>query len=103
MDTALVIVAVASSVTSCIVSCIHAWIAYKKSKEPPKDEIWETATRLVCANGQGADADEFAETYEELKLFKESGYSIPAGHKMLLEVVREKRLESSLAEGRANQ
>lgn len=72
MNTLLLIVTTISTVTSCIVSCVHAWIAFKKSKEPPKDETWETATQLMCAGKDEMDATEFAKLYTELKLLKDN-------------------------------
>ncbi len=76
MDKLILVLAFISTVLSSFVSLIYAYIAYKKSKEPPKDEIWETATKILCnSNYTDKNADEFAIIYESLKLFKENGYS----------------------------
>lgn len=67
-------VTVLSILCSSVVSILYAIIAYKKSKEPPKDEIWEAALKICCSRGNiGADADDFASAYEELTLFKKIG------------------------------
>lgn len=71
MQTLLVILAVASTLCSAFTSCVYAYLAWKKSKEPPKDELWEAATRIVCAQGRDLTGDGFAEVYEELRIFKE--------------------------------
>lgn len=71
MNTALLIVAVISTVCTCAATCFHLWLDWKKSKEPPKDEIWETAVRLYCANGgEQPEMDEFARVYLMLKALK---------------------------------
>lgn len=73
----LEILAAISIVVSGVISVVHAVIAYRKSKEPPKDEIWETALRIVTASTSGmCDADEFARVYEDLKAFKDNGCSL---------------------------
>lgn len=77
MEKLVIIFALISSVLSSCISLLYAYIAYKKTKEPPKDEIWETATRILCSSGTtDKNADEFALIYESLKLFKEKGYSM---------------------------
>lgn len=73
MNTLAVIIALISSIFSSCVSLIYAYIAYKKSKEPPKDEIWETATKILCSSNSMKEADDFAFLYEELKFFKDRG------------------------------
>lgn len=78
MDKIAVILAFASTILSSCVSVMYAYIAYKKSKEPPKDEIWETATKLLCNCDRKSAmdaADDFATVYESLKLFKDNGCS----------------------------
>lgn len=76
MDKLTLVLAFISTVLSSCVSLIYAYIAYKKSKEPPKDEIWETATKILCnSNSIDRNADEFAMIYESLKLFKENGFT----------------------------
>lgn len=70
MQTLLVIIAVISCLCSGVTSCIYAYLAWKKSKEPPKDEAWEAAIKIFCANGVAIDsADLFVDLYEQLSLF----------------------------------
>jgi hypothetical protein len=71
VDILSTIVVLVPSVLSLCISGIYAYIALKKVKEPPKDEIWETATRIMCSSGQSTYADEFIELYVQLKFFKE--------------------------------
>lgn len=60
------------STLSLIVSLIYAYIALKKASEPPKDEVWETALRLMCSKDDCySSADDFANLYLQLKFFKE--------------------------------
>lgn len=72
MDNLTLILAVVPSVMSCLVSVFYAYLIYKKSKEPKKDEIWETATKIICSNSGTSYSDDFAELYAELKFFKEN-------------------------------
>lgn len=91
MDILSTVLVLVPSVLSLCVSGIYAFIALKKAKEPPKDEIWETATKLLCASNSGLkDADDFAELYEQLKFFKESGCS-KNGYNSLFTAVEETR------------
>lgn len=70
-------VAIISALGSCAVSITHVIIAYKRSKEPPKDPVWEAALRITTnQNSSMCDADQFAQTYEELKAFKDNGCSM---------------------------
>lgn len=73
MDTLTAIVVLIPSTLSLFTSAIYAYIALKKAKEPPKDEIWETATKILCNRDSMKEADDFAFLYEELKLFKDRG------------------------------
>lgn len=73
MNTFLLIVALVSSLASCFVSCFHAWLDYKKSKE--RDVIWDSALKMICAK-DCPDVDEFAEVYAELKFAKENPYAV---------------------------
>lgn len=73
MNTLAVVIALLSSIFSSCISLMYAYIAFKKSKEPPKDEIWETATKILCSSDSMKQADDFAFLYEELKFFKERG------------------------------
>lgn len=72
MDNLTAIVVVLPSILSTLTTCVYAYIAWKKSKEPPKDEIWETAVKLMCSKDDCySTADDFAKLYRELKFFKE--------------------------------
>lgn len=72
MDKLTAVVILIPSILSTLTSCVYAYIAWKKSKEPPKDEIWETALKLVCARDDCySSADDFAKLYNELKFFKD--------------------------------
>lgn len=71
MDYAIMILAIIPSILSVIVSGIYAYIALKKAKEPPKDEAWETATKIICSRSGLVYSDDFIELYTELKTFKE--------------------------------
>lgn len=71
------ILSIVSVITSCIVAVVHAVIAYKNSKEPPKDEIWETALQITLRETGGLGTpDDFAMNYELLKAFKNNGCSL---------------------------
>ena len=76
MEFLIVVLGIIPSILSVCVSGIYAYIALKKQKEPPKDEIWETATKIFCSNDSFRDADDFAFLYEQLKFFKENGCSM---------------------------
>lgn len=69
MNTVLIIITLISSVTTCVVSCFHAWLAIKRERS--KDEIWETATRLMSGRDIGNSADDFATVYAELRFVKQ--------------------------------
>lgn len=72
MDFKTTLIVLIPSILSLITSGIYAYIALKKAKEPPKDEIWETALRLMCAgHSEYSAADDFVKTYRELKFFKD--------------------------------
>ena len=73
MNTLLLVVAVITSLSACFVSCFHAWLEYKKTKE--KDEIWEACVRMICAKDY-PDADEFVRLYAQLRFAKENPYAI---------------------------
>lgn len=93
MERLIVIAALISSVMSSCISLLYAYIAYKKSKEPPNDEIWETATKIICSDGGMKDSDGFARLYEELKFFKDNGYSMD-GINSLSYAVRERNKDT---------
>lgn len=95
MDVLTAIVILIPSTLSLFTSSIYAYIALKKAKEPPKDEIWETATRILCNSGTSMkDSDDFARLYEELKFFKDNGCSMD-GVNSLSYAVREKYMQES--------
>ena len=71
MDSLLMLLTLIPSILSCCVSVFYAYLQYKKTKEQPKDEVWETATKIICSNGGNVYSDDFAELYMELKFFKE--------------------------------
>lgn len=85
MDILQTIVVLVPSVLSLCVSGIYAYIALKKAKEPPKDEAWETATRLLSGKS-GANADDFAELYLQLKFVKDFPEAMD-GHLMVQEAM----------------
>jgi hypothetical protein len=66
------LLALIPSFLSCAISIFYAYLEYKRSKEPTKDEVWETATKIICSNGGNVYSDDFAELYSELKFFKEN-------------------------------
>lgn len=65
------IIIVLPSVLSVCVSGVYAYIALKKLKEPPKDEVWANTERMISSKLNEMDADEFARLYLLLKFFKE--------------------------------
>lgn len=76
MDILATIVVLIPSILSLCISGIYAYIALKKAKEPPKDEVWETATKILCNCDSMKEADDFAFLYEELKHFKDRGCTL---------------------------
>lgn len=75
-----------SVIASSAVSITHAIISYKKSRVPPPDPVWDAALQITLANGM-PDADSFAQTYQELKAFKENGCSL-GGNPSLSSMIR---------------
>ena len=76
----LAAVAIVSSVTMNIVQTV---IAYKKSKEPPKDPLWDAALQLTITQANGmCDPDTFAQYYEELKAFRDNNNSLGDASKL---------------------
>lgn len=72
MDTRTMLVALIPSALSLITSIIYAYIALKKANQLPKDEAWEAALRILCANADNYMAsDDFLKLYAELKFIKE--------------------------------
>ena len=98
MNLVTAIVVLLPSCLSLCVSGVYAYIALKKAKEPPKDEVWETATKLLCSRTGGmADADDFAALYEELKFFKDCGCTIPTGETLAHLTLERKRQEKQVS------
>ena len=90
MNVLTAIIVLIPSVLSLCISGIYAYIALKQLKEPPKDEIWETATKILCnSNSPMKGADDFADLYEQLKLFRDNGCSMD-GMQTLEYAIREK-------------
>jgi hypothetical protein len=75
MDTKILIAILIPSILSTVVSLISIYINYKKAKEPKRDELWETALKLVQVNNSGNAISDFIEYYQKLKYFKDSDYS----------------------------
>jgi hypothetical protein len=63
------------SILSTAVSLVSLYLGYKKSKEPKKDELWETALKLTEHSNSGNPISDFVEYYQELRCFKNSDYS----------------------------
>ena len=63
-------------ISTCVVSLTHAFIAYKKSKEPPRDPVWDAALQLTLKDDCTCDVDMFAHNYEMLSQFKKHGCSL---------------------------
>lgn len=66
----MITLACISVIVSSAVSVFYAYLAYKKSQEPPKDEIWEAALKLCEGYEYGERIDVFATTYVALKELK---------------------------------
>lgn len=92
MDAFILLLALIPSFLSCAISVFYAYIEYKKSKEPPKDEIWETATNIICSNGGDACSDDFAELYLELKFFKDNP-DLVQQHNTIRQAMKAKKTE----------
>ena len=71
MDTLTFLLVLIPNILSSGIAIFYAYLAYKKSKEPKKDEVWETATKILCSRGDTVYSDDFVELYSELKFFKE--------------------------------
>lgn len=93
MDILTTVVVLIPSILSLCISGIYAYIALKKAKEPPKDEIWETATKILCNSNSMKEADDFAFLYEELKFFRDRGCTMD-GITTLSYAVREKHRQA---------
>jgi hypothetical protein len=63
----MIILACISVIVSSALSVFYAYLAYKKSNEPPKDEDWETALKLCEGCEYAERIDVFASTYVTLK------------------------------------
>lgn len=66
----MITLACISLVVSSIFSGVYAYLAYKKSQEPPKDEVWEAALKLTADCPYGSRIDVFASTYVALRALK---------------------------------
>lgn len=66
----MITLACISLVVSSIFSGVYAYLAYKKSQEPPKDEVWEAALKLSADCPYGERIDVFASTYVALRELK---------------------------------
>lgn len=86
MGTVTQILLIVPCVFSCITTVIYAYIAYQNFKKP-RDEVWETATKICQSNGKYTDANEFAQIYEQLKFFKDHGCNLEGKH--LLQAMQE--------------
>ena len=62
-------VAIFATITTCVVSCFHAYLDYKRSKS--KDDLWETAVRLALGPGKTSSPDDVVQFYEDLRFYKE--------------------------------
>lgn len=93
MDSLTFLLALIPSVLSFAISVFYAYMEYKKSKEPPKDEVWETATKIICSNDDDAYSDDFAELYLELKFFKENTEFV-CQHSTIKQAMDAKKAES---------
>lgn len=83
------LVAIIPALCSSAVSIAHMVITYRKSKQPPKDVIWETALQIELKRRDGYfDADEFARIYESLKAFHDNGCALN-GKQTIAEAVNE--------------
>ena len=99
MDILTTFVVLVPSVLSLCVSGIYAFIALKKAKEPPKDDVWETTTKILCSqNSNSVYGDDFAELYEELKWFKDNGCSLHGEHTIRGAIEKSKVKQSQQSE-----
>lgn len=70
------ILAAIAIIVPAAVSVFHACIAYKRSKEPARDPVWEAALQITLHDANVCDVDMFAENYEKLAQFKAHGCSL---------------------------
>ena len=70
----MIILACISVIVSSALSVFYAYLAYKKSNEPPKDEDWETALKLCEGCEYAERIDVFASTYVTLKELRAGDY-----------------------------
>lgn len=91
------LLSIVSVAASCIVAVVHAIIAYKKSKEPPRDDVWEAALRITLSETSGlCTPDDFAANYEQLKAFKDNGCSL-SGESTISAMIRKKRQSQGIS------
>lgn len=74
------ILAAMAIIVPAAVSVFHAYLAYKKSKEPARDPVWDAALQITIHDGNACDVDTFAENYEKLSQFKAYGCSLHGKH-----------------------
>lgn len=70
------ILAAIAIVVSAAVSVFHAYLSYKRSKEPANDPVWDAALQITLRDENACDVDTFAENYEKLAQFKAHGCSL---------------------------
>jgi hypothetical protein len=75
MGTGTLLAILVPSILSTVVSLVSLYLGYKKSKEPKKDELWETALKLTEHSNSGNPISDFVEYYQKLRCFKNSDYS----------------------------
>ena len=71
MNTISTILIIIPSVLYLVGSLLQTYVALKRLKEERKDEVWETATRLLSNTECPICADDFAELYRELQFVKD--------------------------------
>lgn len=92
MDIQTVIIVLIPSVLSSAIAITQIVLNYKKSKEPKRDEVWETATQIILSEKGGfVDGVEgFAEAYESLAWFKAHGCSLGKEYSLSAAIMKEK-------------
>ena len=87
MNALTAIVVLIPSVLSCVVTVCHLYWDYKKTKEPPKDEAWESAVRVLTADKMyNFSMDDFLEMYAQFRFMREHWEEI-RGHRTLEEAI----------------
>lgn len=70
------ILATIAIIVPAAVSVFHAYLSYRKSKETPRDPVWDAALQITLHDASSCDVDMFAENYEKLYQFKAHGCSL---------------------------